>query len=125
MLLVSSTIAAAAVAGVLTAMGSRQVHVAWVFCWFGGIALARYFMGARAAGMLSGLAMGAWALAATVHAYFQNPVHRLDPAYDAYCLGVLVFTLGFGSGYALSVFIGGIQRSARWLRQRAGRRELR
>lgn len=122
MLTVSGAIAAGAVSGLLTAIGNPPIWIAWVFCWFGGIALARFLVGARAAGILSGLAMGGWTLASTLHEYFQDPVRRLNPASDVYCIGVMVFALAFGFGYALSMFTGGIHRSARWLWRRVGRR---
>lgn len=120
MLLISSAVAAGVVAGLLTALGARQVPIAWVFCCFGGIALARYMFGARVAGVLSGLAMGALALALALHGYYQDRTLRLNPATDVIGLGVVVSALGFRLGYGLSASTGCIHRCARWLWLRLG-----
>lgn len=115
MLVFSSAVAAGAIAGLITALGTRQISMVWFFCWCGGIAVARFLFRARVAGILSGIAMGALALAWALHTYYQNGPARLNPVTDVIGLGVLASAFGFGLGYGLSASIGCIHRCTRWL----------
>jgi hypothetical protein len=115
-LAISGTIGAGIVSGVLTAMGSPTRLIAWAFCWFGGVALARFVAGPRTAGALSGFAMGAFAL----YCYSRGTQYSVDVGTDVFSKVVIFFALAFGLGYGISLFTGGIHRLVRWVWQRGG-----